>query len=71
MPGTVIKLFGCYKCGWIMDEADTSSQKPCKKCDSKMMRPAHPTRWNILRYFWGHPSKMKMWVSENVFKRNR
>ncbi len=69
--GTVIKLFYCKGCGSIMDEKDTMSKKPCRKCNCHMLGLAEPSTLNKLRYVWGHPSVIWLWVKENVLKRNR
>lgn len=68
--GTVIKLFYCKGCGNIMDEVDTGKDKPCRKCTCHMMGLAAPTKWNIMKYIWGHPGVIWLWMKENVLKRN-
>lgn len=69
--GTVIKLYHCKKCGWVMDEEETQSPKPCRFCDSRMLGLSAPTFMNIARYVFWHPKTLWLWVKENVFKRNR
>lgn len=70
MPGTVIKLYACYKCEAVMDESDTErAEAPCK-CGSRMVRPAPPTKKNIVKYILRKPKVILLWVKENVFRRH-
>lgn len=63
---TVIKLYECWKCLAIMDESDTERpEAPCK-CGSRMLRPAHPTMRNIVRYFLRKPAMLLRFIREAV-----
>lgn len=64
--GTVIRLYGCKKCGSVMDEDETKTEKPCPNCDCRMMGLMAPTWWNIFRYVRRHPKVIFLWFKENV-----
>lgn len=68
---TVIELRRCYRCGWISDVKYYESGDGCRSCGGRHLQPAHPTKINILKYFINHPSRLKIWILENVIKRNR